>query len=234
MLDGFLRHREVQVNYAIFPRGGEDSELKGGEGLSCVTVGFLCKMVKGVLVCRDVAGAKPSFGIGQGSLEEEKEIGSRERFKLEDLGAGNQRGIDVEVRVVSSGADKANSALFEVRKEDVLLSLVEAVNLINEEESALVPQFGISASLFDLRSNFRDIGFDSVQGFETRTGRIGDYPGKGGLSGAGWAVKYERGEAVGLDGPAEKFSFSEDMLLSGDLGEGERAHAGGQRFLCAR
>ena len=77
---------------------------------------------------------------------------------------------------MSRGTDKTDSAFFKVREEDVLLSFVEAVNLINEQESALTSEFGVGAGLLDLCSNLSHIGFHSVQRFETRAGRIGHDP----------------------------------------------------------
>ena len=120
---------------------------------------------------------------------------------------------------MSRGADKTDSAFFKVRKKDVLLSFVEAVNLINKQESALISELGVGAGLLDLCSNLSHIGFHSVQRFETRAGRIGHDPREGGFSGSGGAVENQGCESVCFNGAPEEFAFSEDVLLSCNIGE---------------
>ena len=114
------------------------------------------------------------------------------------------------------------------------MRLVEAVNLVDEEHRALVPELGVGAGLFDLGADLRDVGLHSVESLEAGSGRVGHHPGEGGFPGAGWAVEDERGEAIRLDGAAEEFALAEDVLLAGNLGEREGTHAGSQRFVCAR
>ena len=92
------------------------------------------------------------------------------------MGAGDQGGVDVELGIMGGSPDEAYGAALEMRKDDVLLSLVEAVNLVDEEDGALFPELGVGAGLLDLLSNIGHIGFHSVQRFETRAGRIGHDP----------------------------------------------------------
>ena len=69
----------------------------------------------------------------------------------------------------------------------------------------------------------------------------GDQFGEGGLAGAGRAVEDDARECspstaagragfLGLEHAPEEFSGGEDVLLAGELVEGSRAHADGQRL----
>ena len=74
VLDGFLRHREIQMDGASFVRSGENRQFQGGQRLSCIAVSLFGQMLKGILVRGDLVRAKASFGIGKSSLEEEEEV----------------------------------------------------------------------------------------------------------------------------------------------------------------
>ena len=72
----------------------------------------------------------------------------------EDLGAGNERGVDVEVRVVSGRSDEPHRASLDVRQEDVLLCFVETMDLVDEENGRLVTQLPPLLGLADLFPDF--------------------------------------------------------------------------------
>ena len=57
-----------------------------------------------------------------------------ERVQLVDLGAGEQRRVDLEVRVLRRRADERDQPLLDRRQQRVLLRLVEAVDLVEEED----------------------------------------------------------------------------------------------------
>ncbi len=234
MLDGFLRNREVEVDSAVLPRCGQDRKLKGGKDLPGVAVSLLRQMLQRCRIRGDIVRAKAPFNVVKGPVEELKQVIVREGLQLENLRAGNQGRIDVKVRVVSGGANEANRTLFEMWQEHVLLGLVESVNLINEQKSALIPELGVGAGLLYFSSNVSDVGFHSIQCFETGASRIGHNPREGGFSGSGRPVENEGCESVCFNRAPEEFSFSEDVLLTSDFGEGNRTHASGQRFLSLR
>jgi hypothetical protein len=51
-------------------------------------------------------------------------------------GARQQRRVDLERRVLGGGADEGEQARFDMRQEGVLLGLVEAVHLVDEDQRA--------------------------------------------------------------------------------------------------
>lgn len=75
-----------------------------------------------------------AVGMFQGPLQEHSDGISVERLQLKDLAARGQRVVDEEKRVVGRGADEGDRPLLHVRQQNILLRLVEAVNLVNEQD----------------------------------------------------------------------------------------------------
>ena len=118
-----------------------------------------------------------------------------------------------------------------MREDDVLLALVEAVDLIYEEDGALLLQAEAVAGLSDDAAEVGDAGSDGGDGLEMGAGEGGDDAGEGGLAGAGGAPEDDGGELISLYGPAEDVAGADELLLADELVEGAGAHAGGQRGL---
>ena len=84
-----------------------------------------------------------------------------ERLQGVDAAAGEQRGDDLERRVLGGGADQADGAALDVGQKGVLLRLVEAMDLVDEEDGAraeLRGLFGIDHDLLDLLDAGEDGG----------------------------------------------------------------------------
>ena len=64
------------------------------------------------------------------------DVGGVERQELEQLAAAEQGRVDLEVRVLGGRADQRHEARLDRRQERVLLALVEAVDLVEEEDRA--------------------------------------------------------------------------------------------------
>lgn len=144
-------------------RGGEDGEFEGGEGFADVAVGFFGEVEEGVFVggdvCRDGV-------LGEGAVEGGEDVLGGDGFELEDLGARDEGGVDVEEGVVGGGADEADGAALDVGEEDVLLGFVEAVDFVDEEDGGLGAELLPGAGVVDFFAEFGDGGFDAVEGFE--------------------------------------------------------------------
>ena len=74
--------------------------------------------------------------VGEGAVEQRDEFVFGERLKSVDAAAGEQRGDDFEGGVLGGGADKPDGAALDVGKEGILLRLVEAMDLVDEEDGA--------------------------------------------------------------------------------------------------
>ena len=60
-----------------------------------------------------------------------------ERLQLDDLAAGEERRVDLEVRVLGRRADQRHEPFLDGGQQRVLLRLVEAVDLVEEEDRPL-------------------------------------------------------------------------------------------------
>jgi len=130
---------------------------------------------------------------------------------------------------VRGGADEFDDSAFHIRQQNVLLCLVEAVNLVDEENGRLAGVFQAVDRRGQDASHVGDIGFHAAEAFEFTAGLARDDVGEGSLAGAGWAVKNQGLNPVGFDGPAQELARAKNVGLADVLVEGARAHSGGER-----
>ena len=84
-------------------------------------------------------------------------------------------------RVLGGCADEEDRAVLNVRKDRVLLALVEAVDLVDEENRALSVHAEPIRGLAHDGAKLRDAGRDGADGHELGACFAGDEPGKGGF-----------------------------------------------------
>ena len=215
---------------ALIGRGGFDGQLEGVEGVAGVAAGDVDQVLDGILVDLDGALAVAALGIGEGTLEQGAHVGIAQGAELEDTGAGDQGADDLEVGVLGGGADEGEGAVLDMGQEGVLLGLVPAVDLVDEEDGLLLVEAAALEGFVDDITQLGFAGQHGGEGLEVGLGLVGDDHGEGGLAGAGRPPEEDGGEeAVGLDGAAEQLAGAEDVLLPDELVEGARAHAGGER-----
>ncbi len=116
---------------AALRAGGNGERLQGVEQPARVAVGIGHQALprrggQG----RDLAGLLRA-------VDQRLQVGFRQRLQHIHRGARQQRGIDLEARILGGGADEGEQAAFHVRQEGVLLRLVEAVHLVDENERRL-------------------------------------------------------------------------------------------------
>ena len=73
----------------------------------------------------DVVVPQPAFPVGNRTPQQFFDLLRRQRLELENLRARNERGVDVEKRIVRGGADEPDRATFDIGQQHVLLGLVE-------------------------------------------------------------------------------------------------------------
>ena len=82
--------------------------------------------------------AQPRSLVGQRPAEQAVLISSIDSgLKLKHPAAADQRAVDGEERILRRRADQNHHAVFDVGQQHVLLRLVEAVNLIDEQQRLL-------------------------------------------------------------------------------------------------
>ena len=114
--------------------GGELERVQGDAGVAADDAG---QRRQRVVRDFDAQRAEAALFVGERAAEEALDLLRRERLELEDAGAGEERRDDLERGVLGGGADEGDRAVLDVRQDDVLLGLVEAVDLVDEEDRAL-------------------------------------------------------------------------------------------------
>ena len=151
-----------------------------------------------------------------------------ELLELVDLRAREQRAVDLEVRVLGRGADQRHQAVLDRGQQRVLLRLVEAMDLVEEEDrraAAGAPLAGARDHLAHLRA----AGLDGRQLLERSVRVRGGQARQRGLAGPGRAVQHHRMRVAGLERGAQRRAGREQVLLADELVERGRPHPRGER-----
>ena len=98
-------------------------------------------MLERVVGQGDAAGRPERTGqaallVGQRAADDGPDLVVGQRLEPPDAHPRQERGVDLEVRVLGRRADERDRAVLDVRQEGVLLGLVEAVDLVEEEEAS--------------------------------------------------------------------------------------------------
>ena len=126
------------------------------------------------------------------------------------------------------GADEDNRAVLDVREQDILLGLVEAVDLVDEEDRAGSAEFGTRA-VADL-ADLRYVRDDARTAHEVPARRLRDDLGERRLTAAGRTEQDDVRETVRLDDAPEQLAVAEDVALAHHLVKCARTHPRRQGF----
>jgi hypothetical protein len=150
--------------------------------------------------------------------------------QLVDLRAGEQRRVDLEVGVLGRRPDQLHDAVLDGGQQRVLLRLVEAVDLVEEEDrrAGWVGSFALRGA----GDHLAHLGPPRVDGrelLERRARMLGREPRERRLAGARRPVEDHRVRLTGLERRAQRRALAEEVLLPDELVEPPGAHARGQR-----
>ena len=146
-----------------------------------------------------------------------------QRLQLVDLGAREQRRVDLEVRVLGRRPDERDQPLLDGGQQRVLLRLVEAVDLV-EEEDRRAPRVAPLARPRDHLADLRPPRVDGRELLEGGVGVLGGHPRERRLAGARRAVEDHRVRVAGLDRRAQRRALAEQVLLADEVVERARPH----------
>ena len=207
-------------------RGGQLQEIERHPG---VAVGVPRNRGEGVVVRRELRVAEAAFPVVQRAPQDVDRLVRRERPQDEHLRARQQRGVHLEGRVLGRRADQRDVAGFDARQERILLRLVEAVDLVDEQDGAARRHAARGLGLGHHGLDVPDAGEHRAERDEVRARRRGDEPGHRRLAGARRAPQDDRLQRVALDGGAQRLAGRQQLLLAHELVERPRAHPLGQR-----
>ncbi len=214
-LDRFLGHGEVEHDLARLGRGGgHHAEFERVQCFAGIPLAGIGQEPQRVIADLDWILAQAALRIGQRAAQQADDLLGREGFELEDLRAGNQRGIDVEGRVMGCRADQAHRALLDIRQQHILLGLVKPVQLINEQDR---PAAGLGEAVRRRRGNPSQIGDgrpDTAETLEMAAGGAGDDFCQRGLTGPRRTVQQDGTDPVRLDRAPQKLTGFQQMRLA--------------------
>ncbi len=167
--------------------------------------------------------------VVQRAFDQRAHVVVGERLEHEHARAREQRGVDLERRVLGRRADQRDGAVLDVRQHRVLLRLVEAVDLVDEQHGA--PARG--AQLLRVGHDapqVGDAGADRGEPGEVRARLLRDDARERRLPGAGRPPQDHRRRLVGLDRAPQRAAGPDDLLLADELVERARPHPRGERL----
>jgi hypothetical protein len=142
--------------------------------------------------------------------------------------AREERRDDLEARVLGGGPDEGHRSCLDVRQQGVLLPLVEAVDLVDEEDGALAVEPPPLPRRLDDLPDLLHPPEDGAEGYEDRASPPGHDACQRRLAGAGRPPKEEGGDLVRLDGAAEHAPGPEHVLLTDEVLQPARPQPLGQ------
>ena len=85
---------------------------------------------------RPSSPASPRSASSSAAPDDRRDVRVGQRLQAPDAQPRQQRRVDLEVRVLGGGADQRDRAVLDVGQQRVLLRLVEAVDLVDEQHGA--------------------------------------------------------------------------------------------------
>ena len=168
----------------------------------------------------------------QGMVEDGRKGFIAQAMQLDNARTRDQRRVHLEKRVFGGGADQDHHPIFDSMEQGILLSTVEAMNFIHEQDGAdtAVYQALVCFGYFTAQIGHRAANGGNLD--EMRMRGFGDNVRDGGLARSRRPVQDHRGKGVGLYGATQPRAFAQGIFLADKVVERLRAHAHGKRGIC--
>ena len=184
-------------------------------------------------VARGAGQRQAQPGDVLGTAQEFAERGRVQPVQDQHLRAAEQRGVEREAGILGSRADQRDRAFLHERQETVLLSAVEAVDFVHEQQRAPAGE----RHRLGLGKGFLQVGHarkDRADRHEAHVDGIGQQARGAGLAGARRTPQDHRGELARRHHPPDRAFRPGQVLLPDHVGQRARAQAIGQRPVVAR
>ena len=158
---------------------------------------------------------------------------SESGFEPEDPQARQERGVDLEVGVLGRGADEGHDAVLDVRQQGILLGLVEAMDLIDEEDAGRATAVDPLPRPCHGGAHLLDAARRGREDVEGRVHGLRQQPCQRRLARSRRTPEHHRDEAPALDHAAQGAALADERLLAHELGQAGGAHPGRQRHVPA-
>ena len=181
------------------------------------------------LVADRKAPTEAALLVEQSAAQHREQIILGERLEDIDARAGQQRVVELERGILCRRPDEGQRAVLDVGQEGVLLRLVEAMHLIEEQDRPAIAHVTVLFSLGYRAANVLDAGHDGRQGNEMRFGRSRNEARQGRLARAGRTPEDHRVRPALPDRPEQRLALVEQVPLAREFVERRRSHAIRQR-----
>ena len=230
LLNALCRNVQRDVNLSVLSPGrGQNAQLHGVERKARISARHIRKKIRSFLLQNGPIGAHPLLFIGDGPAQKLFHVFFCQGLQFKDDGPGKQRSVHLKIGIFRGRSDQDHGAVLHKGKQIVLLSLIEAVDLIDEKNGFLPIH---AKRLLRLGHHLFHILFPRHRGVdlrEARAGGVGDHPGQRGLSRSGRAVENDASQLIRLDGAVKQLILSDDVLLPHHLLQRLRPQSGRQR-----
>jgi len=219
----------VQADGLLSVRSGHcrvGGELERVERDTGVAVAHRDEAFLGLLRQSDRAPKAAVFG--ERAFHDDPHLLLGERLQREDPGSRQKGGVHLERRVLRRRSEQGDVAVLDVREHDVLLRLVEAVDLIDEEDGALVRKAAELPRLLDDLSQLAHPGRHRRDRHEPGVRALCTDRGEGRLPRAGWAPQDHRRQLAGVHRFAKHAALSHQVLLPDEFVEVAWPHPRGK------
>ena len=167
--------------------------------------------------------------VAERAAQQREHVLVLERAQLVDPAAREQRRVHLEVGVLGGGADEDHRGVLHRRQQRVLLRLVEAVDLVEEEDRALATRLEAVLGALDHGAYLRAAGVDGRRLLERGARVHGEQASERCLPGAGRPVQDHRVRPALLDRRSQRRASAEQVLLPHELAERGGPHTRRQR-----
>ena len=163
-----------------------------------------------------------------GAPDEPDRLLRRERLQHQHAAAREQRRVELEGRVLRGRTDEQHVPPLDKRQEGVLLRLVEAVNLVHEEQRAIAGPRAAVPRLSHHRADLLHPGEHGRERHKTRTRSVGHKAREGGLPHARRPPEEQALLDLPVEDTLQELPFAQQVRLSEDLPRPSRPDALGQ------
>ena len=199
-------HAAVRADFAV-----EHDHLERRKGCARIAVGKHGQRFQNFI--RDVHGLTAETArVFQRAAQQRDQFLRRKTVKHKYFTARKQRAVDLERRVFCGRADQNDAAFFDKGEEGVLLRLVEAVNLIDEQDGPLAKTAVVFRLLHD-GADLLDAAGHGGKINERGFGTVGDDAGQRRFADPGRAPENHGGYLVRLDQAAQHLAGAQQVCL---------------------
>ena len=227
LLQALLHRLARDLDRILFHLAVQNDDLQGRKGCTSVAVGEHGKRLQKIVRNLHLLIAK-TLGHCERTAQKPQDVLLLQRLEHEDAAARQKSAVDLERRVLRRRADEDDASLFHERQKSILLRLVEAMNLVDEEDRALAVRRVLLRLLHD-RANLLDAARHGGKVDETSLRLPRNDACERRLADARRSPEDHREDLVLGDELREHLSLAHEVLLPHIVRQPFRSHACRQR-----